>query len=448
MKRTNKKGFTIVDLVIVIAVIAILAAVLIPNISRLVKKANQSADIQACRQMNMQLAVNEITEGKDILQVYTALAEGGMSAKDYKPLSSDTFYFWDSSLNRVLYTDKDYKVLYPEEYKTAKKDNGWYSLTQEIPEKDYTIASGVVEITEAGQLVKLGAETKGGINSDLTIKLKNNIDMMGAKFQINANGHKVTLEAEDSKPVTIRGLVNTNYKDLVPNNAGTLTSYGDSIIYSGNLAEVTVRNVTFDGISLGGSKSSDVALVVVMGGSHHTGKTVTMENVHIKNSTFIGKYRIAGFLAHVDGAVKMTNCSIENSTLTASVGAVAPIFSMLTTAPDDTNKFENVTVGDKVIVKCTNTDSQRFDKLTLESPTHDLKLPKDGLMVKESYSDGVNGYRWYPAVSSFGTYGYVGADKVKAKDKSNTEYTLASGGLDCVENITDANNYRFPGNGN
>ena len=448
MKRTNKKGFTIVELVIVIAVIAILAAVLIPNISRLVKKANQSADIQACRQMNMQLAVNEITEGKDILQVYTALAEGGMSAKDYKPLSSDTFYFWDSSLNRVLYTDKDYKVLYPEEYKTAKKDNGWYSLTQEIPEKDYKIADGVVNITEAGQLVKLGAETKGGISSDLTIKLKNNIDMMGAKFQINANGHNVTLQAEGDTPVTIRGLVNTNYKDLVPNNAGTLTSYGDSIIYSGKLAEVTVRNVTFDGISLGGSKSSDVALVVVMGEPHHTGKTVTMENVHIKNSTFIGKYRIAGFLAHVDGAVKMTNCSIENSTLTASVGAVAPIFSMLTTAPDVTNKFENVTVGDKVVVKCTNTNSQKFDKLTLENPNYDLKLPKDGLMVKESYSDGVNGYRWYPAVSSFGTYGYVGADKVKAKDKSNTEYTLASGGLDCVENITEANGYSFPGNGN
>ena len=49
MKRNNKKGFTIVELVVVIAVIAILAAVLIPNLSRLVQKANDSADLQEAR---------------------------------------------------------------------------------------------------------------------------------------------------------------------------------------------------------------------------------------------------------------------------------------------------------------------------------------------------------------------------------------------------------------
>lgn len=44
--KNRKKGFTIVELVIVIAVIAILAAVLIPNLSRLVGKANESARLQ------------------------------------------------------------------------------------------------------------------------------------------------------------------------------------------------------------------------------------------------------------------------------------------------------------------------------------------------------------------------------------------------------------------
>ncbi|NCA68445.1 MAG: type II secretion system protein [Clostridia bacterium] len=45
MKR-SKKGFTIVELVIVIAVIGILAAVLIPTFSYVVKKANQSVATQ------------------------------------------------------------------------------------------------------------------------------------------------------------------------------------------------------------------------------------------------------------------------------------------------------------------------------------------------------------------------------------------------------------------
>ena len=43
MKKNYKNGFTIVELVIVIAVIAILSAILIPTFSNLVKQANETA---------------------------------------------------------------------------------------------------------------------------------------------------------------------------------------------------------------------------------------------------------------------------------------------------------------------------------------------------------------------------------------------------------------------
>ena len=49
MKKLNKKGFTIVELVIVIAVIAILAAVLIPTFATVVDKANQSKAMQQAK---------------------------------------------------------------------------------------------------------------------------------------------------------------------------------------------------------------------------------------------------------------------------------------------------------------------------------------------------------------------------------------------------------------
>ena len=45
----NRKGFTIVELVIVIAVIAILAAVLIPTFSGVIGKANESSALQTAR---------------------------------------------------------------------------------------------------------------------------------------------------------------------------------------------------------------------------------------------------------------------------------------------------------------------------------------------------------------------------------------------------------------
>ena len=49
MKKLNKKGFTIVELVIVIAVIAILAGVLIPTFATVVEKANQSKAMQEAK---------------------------------------------------------------------------------------------------------------------------------------------------------------------------------------------------------------------------------------------------------------------------------------------------------------------------------------------------------------------------------------------------------------
>ena len=45
--KKRKRGFTIVELVIVIAVIAILAAVLIPTFTNLIKRANLSNDQSA-----------------------------------------------------------------------------------------------------------------------------------------------------------------------------------------------------------------------------------------------------------------------------------------------------------------------------------------------------------------------------------------------------------------
>ena len=49
MKKNNKKGFTIVELVIVIAVIAILAAVLIPTFTGVTERAQKSAALQNAR---------------------------------------------------------------------------------------------------------------------------------------------------------------------------------------------------------------------------------------------------------------------------------------------------------------------------------------------------------------------------------------------------------------
>ena len=60
----NKKGFTIVELVIVIAVIAILAAVLIPTFSNVIEKADKSAVQQGAANVYKELLAADLSDGE------------------------------------------------------------------------------------------------------------------------------------------------------------------------------------------------------------------------------------------------------------------------------------------------------------------------------------------------------------------------------------------------
>ena len=65
--KKTKRGFTITELVIVIAVIAILAAVLIPTFSNVINRANESAAMQEARSewSNFQVEVATNTPEKN-----------------------------------------------------------------------------------------------------------------------------------------------------------------------------------------------------------------------------------------------------------------------------------------------------------------------------------------------------------------------------------------------
>lgn len=73
MRKNNRKGFTIVELVIVIAVIAILAGVLIPTFSSVVKKANKSAidqEIAAARTTLLTVENGQLSSDAEYYFIY------------------------------------------------------------------------------------------------------------------------------------------------------------------------------------------------------------------------------------------------------------------------------------------------------------------------------------------------------------------------------------------
>lgn len=148
----SKKGFTVTELVIVIVVIAILAAVLIPTFVSLINKANMSADEQAVRQMNTILAAEEVsdkpatvTEAKDIL-----IANG---ISDFAPTFESNTYYWVGADNRVLLWTADEEdatkgaVTFPKESVKKYKDLtepsvDWFNLLEDLTVINVTPAEG------------------------------------------------------------------------------------------------------------------------------------------------------------------------------------------------------------------------------------------------------------------------------------------------------------------
>lgn len=139
MKKTKtntarRKGFTIVELVIVIAVIAILAAVLIPTFSSLIRKSNLSADKQAVREMNIALAADEELHGKatTVERAMQVLANAGYNSDNWVCLTQGYEVYWYSKENRlVLYNASTAEIEYPTEFSlkklvTADKDGEFF----------------------------------------------------------------------------------------------------------------------------------------------------------------------------------------------------------------------------------------------------------------------------------------------------------------------------------
>lgn len=111
MKRNNKKGFTIVELVIVIAVIAILSAVLIPTFGGIISDANETAAQQTARNEYTEYIIDNPTADVDYILV------NGTTDAD------DLWFSVDDGFEKVNAPTGAYKYLEvtgsESEYKTA-----------------------------------------------------------------------------------------------------------------------------------------------------------------------------------------------------------------------------------------------------------------------------------------------------------------------------------------
>lgn len=239
MKKTRKTGFTIVELVIVIAVIAILAAVLIPTFSGLIKKANLSNDKSFVRNMNTTLAAEGALEKFNSAgDAINALNRNGFSGK-YNTYSSGYHYCYSLENNRMYLLDDSNVVVYPEEDVAVSSLWGLYT------DNRVSVTTGV---------------TKYVAMTNITNSVHYNEVFASGTYTIDLNDYMIAVDSELTNVTAKDGIVikgatagegvNKDY-DLVVTT--TTNSRGELTVYDAQLREigevngnvVTIKNKIF-----------------------------------------------------------------------------------------------------------------------------------------------------------------------------------------------------------
>lgn len=74
-KIKNSKGFTLMEMLIVVAIIAILIAIAIPTFSNSLEKAREAADLANIRSTYAEAMVEAMTENKEVTKTTPAMTQ-------------------------------------------------------------------------------------------------------------------------------------------------------------------------------------------------------------------------------------------------------------------------------------------------------------------------------------------------------------------------------------
>ena len=243
MKNTNKKGFTIVELVIVIAVIAILAAVLIPTFASIINKANISKDTQLIRNLNTALAA-ATTKPATMHDALEIAAEYGYDVEKINASATQKEIVWDSVNNLFCYYDAEAGVSYIPEYtpENATKDYQLWIVDDEVNAKFSTYLKDGATVTNP---VSLGIDVGNNRNINITFATDATIEVV-----IRTNGGTLSVDAAnatvkhygESNTLAITAIAGNSYHEFGIVGTAVIES-GRLVVETGALvAQVVVQN--------------------------------------------------------------------------------------------------------------------------------------------------------------------------------------------------------------
>ena len=287
MFNRSKKGFTIVELIIVIAVIAVLAAVLIPTFSNLIQQAQEAKDTALVSDLNKGLAMSG-TKFDTMHDALTAVESNiGINVAKINATAAENEILWDSVNNCFVYLKGDKITYIPD---TKSKDVAGNYDYWKISDKETDVAAGNYSIYWNGaKLATITAKTGFDAGEAEVAKVLYQRDDSAAKQEVTIRTNGGELEvASKSDDVYHYGIAS---KVVVSKVAPT--SYHEEGTVQGNL-EVVEGHVELGAKAnvqtvIVASETADAASVTVAGGANVGAVAATTETgkTYIEKATTI-----------------------------------------------------------------------------------------------------------------------------------------------------------------
>ena len=197
-QKSRKRGFTILELIIVIAVIAILAAVAIPTFAGVVRKARISAKTQMAKSINTILTVEEITDGrpKSMYDAIKVMSENGFDIGDLSS-DDDLLLAWVQGDNRIAVVDDELNSVYTHNGAALPDDKVLiWQVVNEIPSESATsiyLADGF-----AGENISVSVGVDVGDNVDIKSIIYTDDDAETKSILLRANGNATVTDINNN----------------------------------------------------------------------------------------------------------------------------------------------------------------------------------------------------------------------------------------------------------